>query len=119
MQRDKTERYSWTAVNEERMNPLFTRQVIHTQQMTIAQVNLAKGAVVPTHSHVNQQVTMLRSGSLLFEGNGERVVLKPGDVLVIPPDIPHRFEALEDSAATDLFTPAREDWIRGDDGYLR
>jgi len=113
------ERYNWTEVDEERMNPLFSRQVIHTAQMTIAQVNLAKGAVVPTHQHLNQQVTMMRSGSLLFEAQGERIVLKPGDVLVIPPDLPHRFEALEDSSATDLFTPAREDWIRGDDAYLR
>lgn len=113
------ERYNWTTVTEERMNPSLTRQVIHTAQMTIAQVNLAKGSVVPTHQHINQQVTMLRSGSLLFEAEGERLVLKPGDVLVIPPDLPHRFEALEDCSATDLFTPAREDWIRGDDAYLR
>ena len=114
------ERYNWTTVNEERMNPLFTRQVIHTAQMTIAQVNLAKGAVVPMHSHPNQQVTMLKSGSLLFEtDSGDRLVLNSGDVLVIPPGVPHRFEATEDSAATDVFTPAREDWIRGDDAYLR
>jgi quercetin dioxygenase-like cupin family protein len=46
-------------------------------------------------------------------------VLKAGDVLVIPPDMPHRVVALEESTATDLFTPARADWIRGDDAYLR
>ncbi|MBV8072902.1 MAG: cupin domain-containing protein, partial [Acidobacteriaceae bacterium] len=45
--------------------------------------------------------------------------LKPGDVMVIPPNVPHRFEALEESTATDLFVPQREDWIRGDDAYLR
>jgi len=28
-------------------------------------------------------------------------------------------EALEDSLAVDLFSPPREDWIRGDDAYLR
>ncbi len=114
------ETYNWSAVTEEKMNPLFSRQVIHTAQMTVAQVWLGKGGVVPMHHHVNQQVTMLRSGSLLFETEaGERRILQPGDVLVIPPNLPHRFEALEDSAATDLFTPARQDWIRGDDAYLR
>src|SRR5579863_881792 len=113
------ERYNWTAITEEKMNPLLSRRVIHTEQLTIANLWLAKGAVVPMHDHLNQQVTMLKSGSLEFEMEGRRFVLKAGDVLVIPPDVPHRVVALEDSTVTDLFTPAREDWIRGDDAYLR
>jgi quercetin dioxygenase-like cupin family protein len=113
------ERYNWSAIAEEKMNPLLSRRVIHTEQMTIARLWLGKDAVVPMHNHVNQQVTMLQSGALKFEMGGEVFVLKPGDVLVIPPDLPHRVEALEESTATDLFTPAREDWIRGDDAYLR
>jgi len=113
------ERYNWTAIPEEKMNPLLSRRVIHTEQMTIANLWLAKGAVVPMHNHLNQQVTMLKSGALEFEMEGKRFVLKAGDVLVIPPDVPHRVVALEDSTVTDLFTPAREDWIRGDDAYLR
>ena len=74
---------------------------------------------MPLHEHVNQQTTMLTSGALVFEMGGEKIVLKAGDVLVIPPNLPHRVEALEESTATDLFTPPREDWIRGDDAYLR
>ena len=113
------ERYNWSAIAEEKMNPLLGRRVIHTEQMTIARLWLGRGAVVPMHNHVNQQVTMLQSGALEFEMGGEVFALKPGDVLVIPPDLPHRVVALEESTATDLFTPAREDWIRGDDAYLR
>ena len=113
------ERYNWSAIAEEKMNPLLSRRVIHTEQMTIARLWLGKDAVVPMHNHVNQQVTMLQSGALKFEMGAEVFTLKPGDVLVIPPDLPHRVEALEESTATDLFTPAREDWIRGDDAYLR
>jgi unsaturated pyranuronate lyase len=112
-------RYNWSAIAEEKMNPLFSRRVIHTEQMTIAKLWLGKGSVVPLHEHMNQQTTMLTSGALEFEMGGEKFVLHPGDVLVIPPNVPHRVEALEDSTATDLFTPAREDWIRGDDAYLR
>jgi quercetin dioxygenase-like cupin family protein len=113
------ERYNWSVISEEKMSPLLSRRVIHTEQMTIARMGLAKGAIVPVHNHVNQQVTMLTSGMLEFEMGGESFVLKAGDVLVIPPNLPHRVVALEDSTATDLFTPAREDWIRGDDAYLR
>jgi quercetin dioxygenase-like cupin family protein len=113
------ERFDWTAIAEEKMNPLLSRWVIHTGHMTLANLWLGKGAVVPLHQHVNRQVTMVKSGALRFEMDGESFVLKAGEVLVIPPDMPHRVEAVEESTATDLFTPAREDWIRGDDAYLR
>ncbi len=112
-------RYDWTAIAEEKLNPLLSRRVVHTGQMTIARLRLAKGAVVPLHQHVNQQVTMLTSGVLQFDMGDETVILRAGELLVIPPEQPHRVEALEESVATDLFTPQREDWIRGDDAYLR
>jgi quercetin dioxygenase-like cupin family protein len=113
------DRYNWHTIPEEKLNDLVSRQVMHTAQSTIARISLKKGAVVPLHRHVNEQVSMVKSGALQFETGGERFMLGSGDVLVIPPDTPHRVEALEDSLVTDLFTPARADWIRGDDAYLR
>ncbi len=113
------DRYNWQGIAEEKLNDRLTRQVIHTGHSTIARISLKKGAVVPLHQHVNEQVTMVKSGALQFDMDGDRFVLRAGDVLVIPPNAPHQVEALEDSEATDLFTPAREDWIRGDDAYLR
>jgi len=113
------DRYNWQGIPLEKLSDQLSRQVVHTAQSTIARITLKKGAVVPMHRHVNEQVTMLQSGSLQFDLEGERFVLGAGDVLVIPPDAPHEVVALEDSEATDLFTPPREDWIRGDDAYLR
>jgi quercetin dioxygenase-like cupin family protein len=113
------ERYNWQEIPQENLNERITRQMIHSPQATIARITLKQGAVVPLHQHVNEQVTMVLSGALQFEMDGVQFILHTGDVLVIPPDVPHRVEALEDSLATDLFTPRREDWIRGDDSYLR
>jgi quercetin dioxygenase-like cupin family protein len=53
----------------------------------------------------------------LIEG-GEQIV-SAGQSIVLPPHMPHGVEALEDSLVVDVFAPAREDWIRGDDAYLR
>jgi len=111
--------YNWSLIPEEKMNPLVTRQAIHTPHMTIARLRMAKGALVPVHRHVNEQMTLLQSGALRFVIAGEEVVVRGGEALRIPPDAPHSAEALEDSVATDVFTPSREDWIRGDDAYLR
>lgn len=116
-------RYNWSEVPEEKMNPLLSRWVIHTPEMTIARLFLAKGAFVPTHVHVNAQTVQVKTGVLVLKYPGaqgdEEVILRAGDVLVIPPSLPHSAEALEDTHAVDTFTPARQDWIDGDDTYLR
>ena len=111
--------YHWDRVEKEQMSPLFARQVIHAETMTVARVFLSKGCSVPEHSHPNEQISIMEQGSLRFAVGGQEKVLKPGDMLRIPPNTPHSAVALEDSVGTDLFSPPREDWKRGDDAYLR
>ena len=111
--------HNWSEVDEEQLNPGISRQVIHTETMTVARIRLRKGAVVPLHQHVNEQLSMIEHGRLRFVVAGEERILSAGETLTIPPNAPHLVEALEDSLATDLFSPPREDWIRGDDAYLR
>jgi quercetin dioxygenase-like cupin family protein len=113
------EEHVWTNVPQERMTALITRQAIHTANLTIARIQLLKGALVPLHHHVSEQVTTVESGSLACRMGGREIVLEAGHMLVIPPDLPHEVQALEDSFAIDVFAPRREDWIRGDDAYLR
>jgi quercetin dioxygenase-like cupin family protein len=111
--------YNWDAVANEPMNPLLTRKVIHVGSMTIARIDLRKGAVVPEHSHRHEQVSMVERGALQFMIDGREQIVRAGECLAIPPHVPHRVDALEDSLAVDVFSPAREDWIQGDDAYLR
>jgi quercetin dioxygenase-like cupin family protein len=121
------DQYNWATIPREELNPKTVRQAVHTEQMTIARLLLRKGAIVGMHHHENEQVTMMKSGALRFvfgaapdgTGEGREIIVREGDILQIPPNLPHMVEALEDSMATDLFTPRREDWIRGDDAYLR
>ena len=42
-----------------------------------------------------------------------------GEVVVIPSNVPHRALALEDTLDVDVFSPPREDWLKGTDAYLR
>ena len=111
--------YHWNQIEKEQLNPLFARQVIHGDKLTVARVHLSKGAVVPSHRHPSEQITMLEQGRLRFTVGGEQTLLEPGQALHIPSDALHGVEALEDSLAVDLFAPPREDWRRGDDAYLR
>ena len=113
------EQYNWSVVAAEQMNSQVRRQMFHTETMTVARVALAKGATVPEHLHTNEQISMIESGKMKFVLAGVQTLLSPGDMLRIPPNVPHWVEAIEDSVVVDLFSPRREDWIRGDDGYLR
>lgn len=111
--------YNWEAVKTEPLNAQLSRKVIHTGSMTIARLELKKGCTVPEHSHVNEQVSTVETGALLFYIGGGEQVVRAGESLVIPPHQPHRVDALEDTTVVDVFSPARADWIRGDDAYLR
>lgn len=111
--------YQWVNIPVEQMNPLVSRQVIHTDRMTLCRIALKKGSFVGMHSHPNEQVSFIESGALRFVLGGEEVLVKAGETLVIPGDAPHSAMAVEDTVALDVFTPVREDWLRGDDAYLR
>ena len=113
------ELFNWASVEKERLNPLFERQCIHGDQITIARLWIRKGCIVPEHSHHNEQISMIEEGRLRFVLAGEELIVGPGEVLRIPPHVPHSAEALDDVVATDVFSPHREDWKTGNDAYLR
>ena len=109
----------WRDEPVEELTPLLGRQLLNTETMTIGRILLAAGAVVPSHHHVHEQVANVLEGRLQFVvGDDERVV-SAGESVFIPSEVPHSVEALDDSVLLDVFSPRREDWISGDDAYLR
>ena len=110
---------SWDAVPLEQMSDLISRKMVVGEKAMIAQIFLKKGAVVPLHHHDAEQITYIVSGALKFELEGKEVVVRPGEVLHIPSNVPHRAVALEDTLDVDVFSPLRMDWINKDDSYLR
>jgi quercetin dioxygenase-like cupin family protein len=111
---------SFEKIPLEHLNPLIDRQFVYGERAMLARVLLRKGAVVPEHSHENEQITYILEGALRFTmGNGQIITVGAGEVLVIPSHMPHKAEALEDTVDLDIFTPPRADWIAGTDAYLR
>ncbi len=111
--------YRWDEVNHEEMNPLFARRVVHGERLTVARMYLKKGCRVPLHSHENEQISNVFEGALRFEIGGQELTVGAGELVRIPPNVPHLAEALEDTVCLDIFNPIREDWLRGEDQYLR
>ena len=110
---------NWDNVPMESLNPLLDRQLVVGERMMVARVLLKKGCLVPLHSHFNEQLTHIESGALQFTIGGADITVRPGEWLVIPPNVPHSALALEDTVDIDVFTPPRQDWLDKTDQYLR
>jgi quercetin dioxygenase-like cupin family protein len=113
--------FRWDDMPKEIVTETISRRIITGDDMMIAHVYLAKGAIVPQHSHHNEQITYIIEGALHFwigEDGAEETVVRAGEVLHIPSNVPHRALALEDTLDVDVFSPPRADWLNGTDAYF-
>jgi len=113
--------FRWDSMAKEKVTDAIDRRLVTGERTMLAHVYLQQHSVVPTHSHDNEQFTYILSGALRFflgPDGEEEVVVRAGEVLVIPPNLPHRAIALEDTVDLDVFTPIRQDWLDGTDSYF-
>ena len=113
--------YRWDQIELEDVNEKLSRRLITGEQVMLTHVYLKKGCIVPKHSHMNEQFTYILEGALkFFVGEDAReVVVRAGEVLHLPGNVPHEAHALEDTLDVDVFSPPREDWLKKTDAYLR
>jgi quercetin dioxygenase-like cupin family protein len=117
-------RECWVDIPRETVTDDIARRLFTGKRIMLAQVYLDKGAIVPWHSHENEQLTWVQEGSLRFwigeEGSPDmkNLVVAAGDVLYIPSNVPHKAEALEGTLDVDVFRPPREDWLKHTDSYF-
>ncbi len=112
-------KFEWETVKKEELSSEISRQMIYGDKAMIARLELKKGAVVPEHSHENEQLSWIINGDLKFRRNNQEIHVKSGEVLRIPSNVKHEAIAVEDTVDVDIFSPIRNDWIKGDDAYLR
>jgi len=110
---------AWNKVEREKLNDLIDREMVVGDKLMLARVFLKKDAHVPRHYHHNEQVTYILEGALKFAIDGQEIVVRAGEVLCIPSNMPHEAWALEDTLDLDVFNPPREDWLNKSDDYLR
>lgn len=118
----QTHFYRWDDMPKEKVTELLSRRLITADRMMLTHVYLDKGCIVPQHSHDNEQITYVLEGALHFwigEHGEEEVIVRSGEVLVIPSNVLHKAEALEYTLDVDIFCPPRQDWLDKTDDYLR
>jgi quercetin dioxygenase-like cupin family protein len=90
--------------------PGYHGRFVHTDTMTLAYVEVEKGALLPQHSHYHEQVLNMLEGEFELELNGEILHLTAGQVVPIPSNAPHSGRAITKCRILDVFHPVREDF---------
>jgi quercetin dioxygenase-like cupin family protein len=101
----------------EQTSDLLQRQYLSGSNVTFVKWTAKKGAVVPLHHHVNEQITWITQGAAEVYSQGRKYIMRAGDVMVIPPNVPHEFVFVEDTIDIDIFAPGRQDWLDGTATY--
>ena len=107
--------HRWDEIALEKITETISQKLVAGEREMLAQVYLKRGALVPMHSHESEQMTYILQGALKVVVGGEQMTVREGEVLHVPPWIPHQAEALEDTLELDVFSPVRQDWLRGED----
>jgi quercetin dioxygenase-like cupin family protein len=85
--------------------------VVTTDTVTVLHVRIDKGALLPEHSHYNEQVVNVIEGELELTVEGKTFNLMPGNVMVLEPNVVHSGKAVKACKVIDIFHPVRKDFI--------
>jgi quercetin dioxygenase-like cupin family protein len=110
--------HRWDEIALEKVTEVISRKIVTGEREMLSQIYLKRGALVPMHKHESEQLTYVMQGALRFLVDGEEVIVRDGEVLVIPSWVEHQAEALDDTLTLDIFSPIRQDWLNGTDDYF-
>ena len=105
--------YKWDTVAVERLTDSIRRRMIVGTKEMLVRWEFDKGAIAARHSHPHEQIVVMVQGKLRLKVGDAETVMGRDDIVVIPPNMPHEAEALEDTVVIDIFSPPREDFLTG------
>src|SRR3954447_1311600 len=97
--------YRWADVASDQITDAIARRFITGDSVTVGRFELKQGGRVPSHSHANEQISIVLSGALLFRIDGRETIVRAGEVMQIPGHAAHEVEVLEDTLVLDVFSP--------------
>jgi len=111
--------HRWDEIALEKITEVVSRKYVCGDRLTLAQIYLRRGAIVPMHAHESEQMTYVLQGTLKLLVAGEEVTVREGEVLHVPAGTSHQVEAMDDTFVLDAFSPIRQDWLDGTDHHQR
>lgn len=84
----------------------------YSDTLMVCEITLEAGSVIAAHAHPHEQITYIISGSCRYTVGEETREVGAGDSVLIPGNVPHSIVILETMKVIDVFTPAREDFLK-------
>jgi quercetin dioxygenase-like cupin family protein len=104
------------SVIPERVNEGFTRRITHLNNLMVVVCDFTNGPMLkpdPPHTHPHEQITYVAEGELFLYLNEEKHHLRPGDIFLVPGDMPHCIQTISGHVRLiDCFSPVREDFLK-------
>lgn len=97
-------------IQSKEIMPGYHGKMVHGETMTWAFWDVEEDAEVPQHNHIHEQIMHVLEGDFEFTVGGKTDVYHPGDVVIIPSNVPHGGKALTACKLMDVFSPAREEY---------
>jgi quercetin dioxygenase-like cupin family protein len=122
MVRKMLKKITWDDVPSEEVAPGMQRKIVSGEKLMIAKMKFRDGFRVPLHSHENEQITHVICGTIRLwfgENKEQQMDLHAGEMVVIPPHLPHEALMIGAVEEIDHWAPPRQDWLDGTDHYLR
>lgn len=89
---------------------VYRRTMGITDEVMLCEFFLEREAIVPPHSHMNDQVGYIVYGKLEVTIGGETRICERGDSYAVPSGVEHNARAVVDTLAIDVFSPPRNDY---------
>jgi quercetin dioxygenase-like cupin family protein len=98
---------NWRETRQEKIDPRLTQKIFTSQNVMVVNYIYEPGLEFQKHSHPQEQVTIVQSGSLQIEIDGEKINLIKGDICSIPPNVEHATTVIgiERVESISIFTP--------------
>lgn len=100
--------FKWDAQDEIEVVPGLRFQPVLGDQLMANFVHFDPNVEAPVHWHVEEQITLVLEGEFEFEVGGQKQVVKRGDAVLIPPNVPHGARTYDNTCLEmDIFNPPR------------
>lgn len=103
----------WDTLEKRTVIPGFVGRVCHSDTMTFVLWDIARGAILPEHNHIHEQIAHVLEGEFEMMVGGKSALLRAGMVGMVPANARHSGRAVTDCRILDVFYPIREDYLNG------